>query len=99
MEELDNLGLPTHIDTSPVEVDGKDVPYQLDINLKELPQEQDKLRITFRSGVIVILEELWHSQMIRMSLVTAKGQKEFAVFDPTASGFNAMKVKTPIEIL
>ena len=97
--QTDQFGLPTLIDVSPLEVDGKDAQDELFINLKELPSTLDKVRITFRSGITLILNELWFNQAIRMSIITSKGQGEFAVFDPTASGFNAMKVKTPTDIL
>src|SRR3989337_2141239 len=97
---LDEFGLPKFIIEDYGEVRGeKQQKHELLIDFNEQPAEVDKIRITLRCGVSLIIEELWNSGVTQMSIQTKKGQAQFAVYDPNQSGYNAMKVNAPIDIL
>lgn len=94
----DELGLPTHIVESEREITGKEPTHQIDINLLEQEAQVDRIRLVFRSGVELLFEEIWHSGVVVCMIKTQKGQKPFAVYDPNQSGYNALKVNSPVEI-
>lgn len=96
---LDEFGLPRFISEADTDVRGGEQKHEILIDLNEQPAEVDKLRITLRCGVSLIIEELWDTGKTLMSIQTHKGQAQFAVFDPNESGYNAMKVNAPIDIL
>ncbi len=95
----DEFGLPRFILEDDREVTGKELPHQIDIQLIEHAAEVDRIRITFRRGVVMIFEEMFESGVIVCQLQTEKGTRQFAVYDPGQTGYNAMKVNAPVEIL
>jgi len=99
--ETDEFGLPTHISESSREVTGEgQTSHEYIINLNELAQEIDKVRVIFRSqGIEIFLEEMWQNGMILMSIRTEKGQAQFASYNPSEAGYGAMRVSAPVEIL
>lgn len=96
---LDEFGLPRFILEDDREVTGKEPSYQVDVNLVEHAADVDKVRITFRRGAVMIFEEMFESGVVVCQLQTEKGTRQFAVYDPNQTGYNAMKVNAPIEIL
>lgn len=90
---------PDFIEETPREVTGDIPTYDINFNLNEHPADVDKIRITFRCGVSVTIQEIWHSGAIVCSISTTKGTDTFAVYNPNETGYNAMKVKAPVEIL
>lgn len=96
---VDEFGLPKFILEDDREVTGKEQPYQVDVNLVDHAADVDKVRITFRRGAVIILEEMFESGVVVCQLQTEKGTRQFAVYDPNQTGYNAMKVNAPVEIL
>lgn len=97
---LDEFGLPKSIREDYSDVgNNKEQQHEILIDLIEQPAEVDKIRITLRCGVSLIIEELWSTGKTIMYIQTSKGQAQFAVYDPNESGYNAMKVNAPTNIL
>jgi len=96
---LDEFNLPKYILEDDREVTGKDPSYQVDVNLLEHSADVDRIRVTFRRGAVIILEEMFESGVVVCQLQTEKGTRQFAVYDPNQTGYNAMKVNAPVDIL
>ncbi len=100
MLDNDELGLPSYIDDKPPEVGEKiETTDEIVINLATLDPMIDKIRIQVRCGTTFRLRELWHNGAVSISMQTPKGERDVIVYNPQLSGFNAIKIQNPVDIL
>ena len=97
--DVDELGLPRFIVDDNREVTGISESHEITVNLLEQPAELDKVRVLFRNGAALVVQEMWQNGVVVFSLQTNKGQKQFAVYDPRFSGMSSFKVSAQLDIL